>query len=56
MDIVKHCPNCGSVISEEDMEFCTECGKPKPASDSWTCECGAENTGKFCTNCGKPRP
>ena len=26
MDIVKHCPNCGSVISEEDMEFCTECG------------------------------
>ena len=26
MDIVKHCPNCGSVISEVDMEFCTECG------------------------------
>ena len=23
MDIVKHCPNCGSVISEEDMEFIT---------------------------------
>ena len=31
MDIVKHCPNCGSVISEEDMEFCTECGSKRRA-------------------------
>lgn len=23
---------------------------------TWTCSCGAENTGKFCKNCGKPRP
>jgi membrane protease subunit (stomatin/prohibitin family) len=23
---------------------------------SWTCSCGAVNTGKFCTNCGKPKP
>jgi len=23
---------------------------------SWTCECGAVNTGKFCNECGKPRP
>ncbi len=22
----------------------------------WTCECGAQNTGKFCQNCGKPKP
>jgi membrane protease subunit (stomatin/prohibitin family) len=22
----------------------------------WTCECGAQNTGKFCMNCGKPKP
>lgn len=28
----------------------------KPAADSWTCECGAVNTGKFCTECGKPKP
>ncbi len=27
-----------------------------PAADSWTCECGAVNTGKFCPNCGKARP
>ncbi|MBE5831204.1 MAG: SPFH domain-containing protein [Butyrivibrio sp.] len=28
-----------------------------PASaSSWTCSCGATNSGNFCTNCGKPRP
>ena len=27
-----------------------------PAADTWTCECGAVNTGKFCPNCGKARP
>ncbi|MDY2588767.1 MAG: SPFH domain-containing protein [Agathobacter sp.] len=26
------------------------------AANSWTCECGATNTGKFCSNCGKPAP
>ena len=23
---------------------------------SWTCECGAVNSGKFCAECGKPKP
>lgn len=23
---------------------------------SWTCSCGAKNTGNFCTSCGKPKP
>lgn len=27
-----------------------------PAGNTWTCECGAVNTGKFCNECGKPRP
>ena len=27
-----------------------------PAGDSWTCSCGAVNTGKFCQECGSPRP
>jgi membrane protease subunit (stomatin/prohibitin family) len=26
------------------------------AAGSWTCACGAVNTGKFCSNCGKPAP
>ena len=44
---------CGA---ENNGNFCTNCGKPKPASDRWFCsECGTENHGKFCTNCGKAR-
>ena len=30
-------------------------GQPSGGS-TWTCECGAVNTGKFCSECGKPRP
>lgn len=44
--------SCGAVNSGN---FCTNCGKPRPAEGSWTCSCGAVNTGNFCTNCGKPR-
>ena len=25
-------------------------------ADSWTCSCGAKNTGKFCSECGAKRP
>ncbi len=28
----------------------------QPAPNGWTCECGAQNTGKFCSECGKPKP
>ena len=28
----------------------------RPAGDSWTCSCGAVNTGKFCMECGTPKP
>lgn len=27
-----------------------------PAADSWTCACGAANTGKFCMECGAKKP
>jgi len=27
-----------------------------PAADSWTCACGAVNTGKFCAQCGAKKP
>lgn len=26
------------------------------AAGTWTCGCGAVNTGKFCSECGKPKP
>ena len=45
---------CGT---ENAGNFCTNCGKPKPApAEGWKCECGTENSGNFCTNCGKPKP
>ena len=27
-----------------------------PTQESWTCSCGAVNTGKFCVNCGSTKP
>lgn len=27
-----------------------------PAAGTWTCACGAVNSGKFCSACGKPKP
>lgn len=29
---------------------------PEASAATWTCECGAANTGKFCTECGNPKP
>lgn len=29
---------------------------PSTAANSWTCKCGAVNTGKFCTECGAKQP
>ena len=33
----------------------TAAAKAEPAG-SWTCKCGAVNTGKFCAECGAPKP
>lgn len=30
--------------------------KKEVSEKSWTCGCGAVNTGKFCMECGKPKP
>ena len=30
--------------------------KEEPKGESWTCTCGAVNTGKFCMECGYPKP
>ena len=31
-------------------------GQASGAAGSWTCSCGAVNTGKFCSQCSKPAP
>ncbi len=37
--------------------FCSACGKPRPAAQKWFCpSCGRENDGAFCSNCGTKKP
>ncbi len=45
--------NCGT---ENQGNFCSNCGNPKPVNNKWVCSCGTENSGKFCSNCGNPKP
>ena len=47
---------CTRCQNENHGKFCSECGSPRPVSESWVCSCGTQNTGKFCSECGKPRP
>ena len=45
---------CGT---KNNMAFCSECGKKRPAARAlWKCQCGQDNGGKFCGRCGSPRP
>ena len=47
------CPNCGS---DATMNFCSECGEPRPSEEEWMCSnCGEMVTGNFCRNCGAER-
>lgn len=48
--------NCSCGQSGNGGKFCTNCGKPKPADNSWVCSCGTANSGKFCQNCGSQKP
>ena len=46
--------SCGAV---NNGKFCSECGAPHPAGETWTCpRCGAACKGKFCSECGTMRP
>lgn len=48
--------SCSCGAANNTGNFCTSCGKPKPAADGeWVCSCGAKNTGNFCTSCGSKR-
>jgi len=47
---------CSCGYTGNNGKFCSECAKPKPSDDFWTCSCGTANKGKFCSECAKPRP
>lgn len=38
------------------QELYVMAGKQKNDEATWTCPCGAKNTGKFCTECGREKP
>jgi len=38
------------------LNFCSECGKPRPMGNSWYCQkCGTLSTFNFCGECGSPK-
>ena len=46
------CESCGS---ENDSNFCEDCGAARPSAE-WTCpNCGIVNESKFCPECGAAR-
>ena len=47
---------CSCGASANMGKFCSECGKPRPESDCWTCSCGNVCRGKFCSECGARKP
>jgi len=46
--------SCGT---ENNMNFCGNCGNKRPTSTTWYCsKCGALSAYNFCGNCGCPKP
>lgn len=42
---------------QNQLYFCSACGKPRPVVTSWTCpKCGTLSSFNFCGHCGCPRP
>ena len=48
----------GSVVSAASASNQAQMEKQsaQPSAETWTCSCGAKNSGKFCPNCGKQKP
>lgn len=42
--------------NQTQMQDQVQTGAAGAKAGGWTCECGAQNTGKFCGECGKPQP
>ena len=48
--------SAASASNTQQMQMQQQARAEGKSADSWTCSCGAVNTGKFCANCGKPKP
>lgn len=50
--------NAGGINAQTLFNMGGQQSAPQQAApaDSWTCKCGAVNTGKFCAECGSPKP
>ncbi len=48
--------NQASQTNYMQMQAQQQAAQQQAAANSWTCSCGAVNTGKFCSECGKPMP
>lgn len=42
--------------SQQGAPATSATSETQTGTDSWTCSCGAVNTGKFCVECGTPKP
>ncbi|POZ56633.1 hypothetical protein LYSIN_01416 [Lysinibacillus sphaericus] len=43
-------------MSEKNKQMQATTPQQSSPSNTWTCSCGQENTGKFCSNCGAAKP
>ena len=41
---------------QQNQQAAQQAAAQRQAENSWTCTCGASNTGNFCTNCGGKKP
>ncbi|MDO4400280.1 MAG: SPFH domain-containing protein [Coriobacteriia bacterium] len=48
--------SAASMFAQAQQAPAAPAAEPFVAAAGWTCECGAQNTGKFCPECGKPQP
>ena len=48
--------NAGIGNTQETANIDPKTAEPVKKENTWTCECGQENTGNFCMKCGKQKP
>ncbi len=48
--------NAQNLFAMGQQQAAAQQAAPAPSADSWTCSCGAVNTGKFCSECASPKP